>query len=136
MFGQQVISSSGGSLQNGSQMDFTIGETVIETLGSTTYLTQGFHQTEIGIVNIADETQGQVKLFPNPANASVTIELVNLNFDNSKIEVYDSSGRIVSQETARFPRTTIDVAHLSNGMYFIRIEKEMSILISQIQITH
>lgn len=63
--------------------------------------------------------QQEIKLFPNPADKNITIDIatgLKLN-----ITIYNTTGEIVLQTPARNSSNDIDVSKLSSGLYLIRI---------------
>ncbi|NOT51525.1 MAG: S8 family serine peptidase [Chitinophagaceae bacterium] len=80
----------------------------------------------------------QIKVYPNPASDIVFIEYIS----NTPIEahVYDSYGRLAQQ--ASLPARTIrsasvlDVAKLSSGVYFIKLEGMSVKMVRKIVISH
>ena len=63
-------------------------------------------------------------VYPNPANASLNIKLLQVLAANSSLQVTDIAGRIVMQKmvsngTINFP---LDVKSLPSGRYFIKIQ--------------
>ena len=125
-FGQvttpSVISSSGNSYSNGGvNMDYTLGEIVIETYtNSNTILTQGFHQgvleVHTGVVNIEIKT----KIYPNPTTNFLIVELEkNVNAD---ILVYDINGKIVIKDRLNNEQQKqLDFSFLKQGNYLLHI---------------
>ncbi|OQX77860.1 MAG: hypothetical protein B6D61_06540 [Bacteroidetes bacterium 4484_249] len=63
----------------------------------------------------------KIKLFPNPANDYVNIELfskANISF----IEIINLQGRIVKSQRVANNQNTVDVRDLSKGVYLIRMQ--------------
>jgi hypothetical protein len=119
---QEVISSQGDSYSNGNaKLDFTIGETVVETVsdGNKT-LTQGFHQTEITITNVEDFAANfSVKVFPNP-----TTKIVNLNIDKYEGVTYylfDVTGKLLKEEVAVAEQTVLEMTDYPKGTYLLKL---------------
>ena len=101
-FGQitspSVISSSGNSYNNGGvNIDYTLGEIVVETqTNSTTILTQGFHQGVLKVNSSVENIDIKTKVYPNPTTNFIIIELEkNVNAD---ILVYDINGKLVLKD--------------------------------------
>ena len=64
------------------------------------------------------------KIFPNPGNKEFRIESETMIKD---LKVYDATGQLViSQRINRFS-ADVNASQLSNGMYFIHLEKDSSI---------
>ena len=84
VFGQTnseaVISSSGVTLQSSQNiLDFTIGETVIESFVNDFTLTQGFHQSEITITDISHhKLDFNISIYPNPSTNYLNIDFSHL----------------------------------------------------------
>ncbi len=74
-----------------------------------------------GTVAIEEDISGQFKLYPNPSDAQVTIELPD-GLGKSEISVFDVCGNLI--ETKKSPMnnsTTLDFTPYSKGVYFIKI---------------
>jgi hypothetical protein len=74
------------------------------------------------VPQIATDNTSQIRLYPNP----VKHDYVRLEFDNRanknfRIQVFDTSGRIILTHENT---TQIDVANLANGLYFISLSME------------
>ena len=64
-----------------------------------------------------------VKLYPNPARATVTIEL-NSFTEDSQVSIIDLTGKIIYSHTIQNPITTINTSNLSKGVYFAYITSD------------
>ncbi len=65
-----------------------------------------------------------IRIFPNPAGKQVSIESPCSGNRGGSITLYDFYGRKVLEKPVRpgSPLTTIDVAHLNGGIYFVRVQ--------------
>lgn len=63
-----------------------------------------------------------ISIFPNPAKELVTIEAKNII---KSIEIYDVHGRKVSSKLNDSKVISIDVAELTNGIYFLKIKSKI-----------
>ena len=125
-FGQvtspSVISSSGDSYNNGGvNMDYTLGEIVVEThTNSTIILTQGFHQGVLKVNTSVENIDIKTKIYPNPTTNFIIIELEkNVNAD---ILVYDINGKIVIKDKLNDEQQKqLDFSFLNQGNYFLHI---------------
>lgn len=62
-------------------------------------------------------------LIPNPAHTSVTITLAEKNNNTiQKIFLKDLTGKILLQKDSNTSSETIDISHLSNGLYFVMLQ--------------
>ena len=67
-------------------------------------------------------------MFPNPAKSNISILLSNRS-NLQKIEIYSILGdKIISQKNLNRAKTTIDISHLSSGIYFIRAKVDDKIM--------
>ena len=124
-----VISSSGNSYNNGGvNMDYTLGEIVVETFQPTvtplplTYniLTQGFHQGVLKVNTSVENIDIKTKVYPNPTTNFIIIELEkNVNAD---ILVYDINGKLVLKDKLNDEnQKQFDFSFLKQGNYFLHI---------------
>jgi len=66
-----------------------------------------------------------VKLFPNPANSSLSITIPELLNTNAVISYLDITGRVVAQVPVQFSNSgnaSVDVQSLTSGIYILKIE--------------
>jgi putative ubiquitin-RnfH superfamily antitoxin RatB of RatAB toxin-antitoxin module len=78
-----------------------------------------------------EDTNGEpaLKIFPNPASSSVSVALENMPDANYNLSLYDVVGKKV-QETVKIAgnRADLDVSGLQNGIYFLNVEKDNSVI--------
>ena len=119
---QEVVSTQGDSYTgSGVQVDFTVGEVIINTAitstGSRT-LTQGFHQSKWSVVGIREHVLDyEAIIFPNP-----TEELLNIQaslFEDISYLLYDAQGKLVRKEKLSAELTAIQLHELAAGFLFI-----------------
>jgi hypothetical protein len=63
-------------------------------------------------------TSNNIKLYPNPANESLNIQILEGNFD--EIMIFSSTGQVIKTITPKADRLNIDVSKFSSGIYFVR----------------
>ncbi len=122
---QEVI-ATGGSYHESSNasIGWTLGETLTETFQvDETQLTQGFHQSKITVVSVDEviQTDYNIKAFPNPTDAFVTLSLETENYENIHFRIFDANGRFVKDDQINAPKTTVSFEGLMPGIYFIKI---------------
>jgi endoglucanase len=71
----------------------------------------------------------KIKLYPNPARTSITIEWTDAN--TGIIKIYDSYGQAVKMLNVRNGLTTIDVSDLMSGLYFMHITTPNGLIIQK-----
>ena len=74
--------------------------------------------TGIGINEI--EPIGYFRIFPNPANEILSVQL-SKPFENNSIEISNSVGQIVFAKTLNNISETINLKSFDQGVYFVRI---------------
>jgi len=98
-------------LQNGTLTNFALNGTN-SNYGSDDNLSTGsFEETSL-------------KVFPNPTNNFITISGVT-NF--GRLQIIDSLGRVVGEQTLTDNSTPINVSQLNPGMYFVVMENTQPI---------
>lgn len=58
-----------------------------------------------------------LKAFPNPANSEITLSAVE---ELATVSIYNLLGQMVSESYPKRQETTINISHLTNGIYFIK----------------
>lgn len=104
------------------------GDTLAYAVGERVY--KYMRDTTIGISNISTEIPERPDLsqnFPNPFNPSTTIKFTVLDFEHTRLAVYDVLGReialLVNEEL--YPgiyEYKFDATGLNSGVYFYRVE--------------
>lgn len=90
--------------------------TVIDEYGC-----EGSATINIGFVGVEEELASQFNFFPNPTSGIVHFTWPNLSEEMS-IQIMDASGRVVEQLSSSAGVQTLDVNHLTNGIYFIHYQ--------------
>ena len=131
---RQVMGSVGGSFGGAFQLDYTVGEVVVNTASAgSVILTQGFHQPP-ALPNI-------VKLLAAPANLKAypipSLNCINLNWMGDKpdfnLEMFNSSGALVySGNWLSNGDFKIDVSRFSQGIYSLKFRSEEQIFSIQV----
>lgn len=80
---------------------------------------------------IQDDELGIISIYPNPANDMITLHLDNPdNFQ--RYEICDINGNVVSGDMIMNNNTQVDLNHISNGVYFIRLFADSKIIVEKI----
>jgi len=87
----------------------------------------------VGIENIEIAA---VKIYPNPTTGELILNLIqdkNGELKIKSVEVFDIYGRaLLSFVSLMSPKTTIDISHLSTGVYFLRIRTEQGEVVRKV----
>jgi len=131
-----VIANAGDYYDDGTnQLSFTLGETVIQTVGTkATFLTQGFQQSAFIITTVEELTpfNYQVKAFPNPTGGVLYVE-TNQSFPMN-LSVIDINGKQIMQSESRNKVSQLDFSNLPNAAYLLRVTDESGTQIKTFQI--
>ena len=65
-----------------------------------------------------------IQIFPNPTDGKLRIEMQNAESNKQQAEIYDIYGRKLSAFCLLPSATEIDISHLSNGLYFLKINNK------------
>ncbi|MCL2072746.1 MAG: T9SS type A sorting domain-containing protein [Marinilabiliaceae bacterium] len=82
------------------------------------------------VVDINAINMSQLTVYPNPTSGEFSVFSYQLSevgaYNIRQIEIFDAAGRLVHREPFTVNRATvdIDISHLENGVYFLRIENE------------
>ena len=110
-------------------LEWTVGETAIETVSSSSSLyTQGFHQPSLDVQRIRSSDGALVMknilhVFPNPVTSVLNIQLEKIPEVPLLITFVDANGSVLINNS--FPRKSnvlkINVSRFPQGTYFLRI---------------
>jgi hypothetical protein len=63
------------------------------------------------------------KVYPNPANESVTIENTSPGTaEDIRVSVYDMQGRLLADQMLKQDKLSFDISAYSSGMYIVRVQ--------------
>ena len=79
---------------------------------------------------VVENSNVQVKVFPNPAEGFVNVTADGLQ----DITLIDMMGRIVSQKATSQPTETVDLTNLSSGLYLLRVTTEMGVALQRVEV--
>ena len=81
---------------------------------------KGYYRVPTGVTNINEVVAAEIKVFPNPAQAYVYVDIVTKAEGNKEIEVINLLGQKVATITAINNKVTIDVSGFAAGYYFVK----------------
>jgi len=117
-----AIPNSGYELVN-----WTKNGVIVSTNESYTFITplesiELVANFEKSILSIETIETSSIKIYPNPTGGELKIVCGKLKVEN--IEIYDAFGKKVGVTCTNTAETTIDISHLSAGVYFVKIQTE------------
>jgi len=77
---------------------------------------------------IAQIPNSQLQVFPNPATGQLRVVSGDISDGNDKaIQIYNVVGQVVYTSTVSplSPETIIDINHLANGLYFLKVDNKV-----------
>jgi Secretion system C-terminal sorting domain/WD40-like Beta Propeller Repeat len=80
--------------------------------------------------NAIDQSLVQLKIYPNPFTAAISIELKEVPGHGVLFNLYDQTGKIIRQEKINNTRTNLSLNNLSAGVYTYQVIDEKGKLIS------
>ena len=96
-----------------------------------------FSDTALVTINVENveairnhESMNKLKIYPNPSDNIINIELENTN--NAMIEIHNVSGRLVYSKELDSKIEKIDISDLSKGMYFVKVMQEYNVRIEKL----
>ena len=107
---------------NLSQSSFRYSKT-----GSNWWLRSKVFKEYCGVISaLQEETTPDfnLKIYPNPAQNSVTLEGNDNATSKNNLQVFDYAGRLILQQKEVVLPHTVDVSKLSDGLYFFKINNE------------
>lgn len=103
--------------------NLTSSQRTITVTGNATYT--AYFEANGGSNSIDDVTTHDVKLYPNPTNGVLNVEMDGLK----KVEVIDAVGRVVISQTNG---NAVDMSRLDNGIYTVRITTEAGAIVRKV----
>lgn len=123
------ISNGGYAFFDGTRVfESTFGQAVVGMISNEdNIITQGFQQSYSFTTSIIDvpELKGEVKIYPNPARYSTTLEFNIESVFEGLYRLYDLTGREIlkSKINTSFDHLyPMDLSHLKDGLYIIQIQ--------------
>lgn len=90
-----------------------------------------FHISNLNVnINLAFDLG--VKIYPNPADESITFEMQGTN--GIKIRLYDAKGNLIYERYSKDLKTQMDISSLAQGLYVIELINEQTLYHSKILI--
>jgi len=100
--------------------NWTIGCT--PTRGSIVTSRSNIKKSPVVSVQDYSEFDSSVSIYPNPTTDVVTIEILNSNWHNSTVKLYNVIGEIIYQTIISNTHTVIDISSFTKGIYYIEFE--------------
>ena len=133
----EVVASSGNTFeQSSASLEWTLGETVVETYSdATATLTQGFHQPTIEVSTSYENPDIDIgiNVYPSPFTENLTVELDELK-DPVQITFYDVKGNKILVQSMDSNLSTLNLSQFLPGEYFLSVTDKQGKLIKTITV--
>ena len=119
-----VIASGGGHAVTGNiDMEFTIGEPVIETFEETNLtLTQGFHQPSLVLTSIEEpDMLTNISIFPNPVSDELSIEIPADYSSKILYHLFDINGKLLQSGEFYSGSNKLEMHSYATASYVLQI---------------
>lgn len=125
---QEVLSTSGGyEKSNTFNINWTLGETVIETFdGTNNIISQGMHQEikKISLIENYNSKTVRIKIYPNPSPNIVILETERIYQEKLSYNLYNEIGNVLLKKKLISNIQKIDLENFEAGVYFLVIISE------------
>ena len=108
-----------GNLYNGTLTNFALTGTTSNWLAGSPVTTGNTCTSLTTLSNSSFEVANNIKMYPNPTNNFVMVEVSNLT--NAKLQVVDITGKILMNQSLNASSNTINVQQLPSGIYFFKV---------------
>lgn len=131
---QHVVNSSGGDISGaGGSASYSAGQVAYNThydAGGT--VSEGVQQAYEIYVSVEEEFDNMAlkcRVYPNPAKNRLNIKLENFSHDPVFYQFYDLNGRFISsREKLKQSKTELDITHIPQGIYYLRIYNNTKVI--------
>jgi hypothetical protein len=79
-----------------------------------------------------DETNANLKVYPNPTNDYLTVELTNSNQKEGTVSLLDEKGSVILTKQFRSVSTKVYTGDLPSGIYFVRVNADQEEMVQKV----
>jgi hypothetical protein len=91
----------------------------------------------VQLVGIEENYSSQIiRIYPNPASSILNIDFGSLTANKINIQVFNTVGQIVLEETPKIQHSQFNIQHLPDGMYFVKVLIDNQIIATQKIVKH
>ncbi|MCL2416811.1 MAG: M6 family metalloprotease domain-containing protein [Bacteroidales bacterium] len=109
---------------------YTATVTVTGNNGILEYFNVSFTVNETTSISFFERNVA-LSVFPNPVFDGILVVEVPDDIESAVIQIYNLSGQLVLTRPVNRPETEIDISHLPNGMYIVRVGHHFVRIIKQ-----
>lgn len=85
----------------------------------------------LGLANEMAENSTLFKLYPNPAQSTITIQQEQLK-TGSTVKIYDLTGALILDQVIQQPTTVLNVQSLASGTYLVELHQDNTIAVQRL----
>ena len=123
-----TVIASAGAVMKGTNfsLEWTLGEVITESKTSPSLnVTQGFHQTGLGVTNVNDHNQlTGLDVFPNPVSSILNIS--NKSHSELQFTLRSLDGKEILKDHLNIGLNELNLQFLSSGHYILCIKNSSS----------
>lgn len=122
---QELCNDNWSSIREFNSVSISFGiavysNKVINSIGTLNF--EGIWESSCDLINSLndhDYANEQFKIFPNPSNSNISV--VSNKKSDFKLSIFSLEGRLVIDEINFIEKTEINVSHLNDGIYIVKI---------------
>ena len=122
---QQAMIAAGSGAQSGSgSVSYSVGQIFYEPQQSATGKVNPGVQQPYEIFSLATSenvVQSNISVYPNPVKDFLIVDFNSEKLERSRFQLFDATGKIITQGELKNVKTEISAFTLSAGMYILSI---------------
>lgn len=121
---QDSINATGkNATGDGGSVSYSVGQMTYQTFaGNNGKLTQGIQQPyEILVVTDVEGIDLSLAAFPNPTEDFLILSIDKIDFSQTSYQLFDKSGKLISNHDISGSHTSIMMSHLSPSLYILKV---------------
>lgn len=122
------LTDSSAMANNGTLVNFALTGATSNWLSGSVIVTGNTCSPLLSTTDF--DISSNIKIYPNPATTTVTIDLLSL--DHSNVEVFDSNGRKILTQQLNDNSNNINIGNLSSGMYLFKVNSDKGSAVSKV----
>lgn len=128
---QESLNAAGGDSDGPGVVSFSIGQVFYEPFHGEYSIIPGVQQPYEGSTNFVEYPEGiklVAKVFPNPANHILVLEVYEQDFSLLQILLTDLNGKTLVNQKVISSTTEIPVKNLTPGIYLLNVTRDDKVL--------
>ena len=121
---QAIIPAGNNALSGTGTVSYSVGQIFYEPQQTATgFVTPGVQQPYEIFTLATNENvfQSTISVYPNPVKDFLTVDFNSEKLEKARYQLFDASGKIISQGDLKNVKSQISAGNLPTGMYLLRI---------------